>query len=159
MAALIVFSSSPNASQLANLYWLPADGSGEPHRLTKSDDRQHPTFWHPSGKYVAFEQQVSQEEWDLMILPRKSVAGLESEDSNTLPGKDRAAFWRRVFPGWTVARLCVERIRPLESLRPGVSGARRPVAGVDLGRLGSGVVAAGHHRTSRPAPLRPAPGR
>jgi serine/threonine protein kinase/Tol biopolymer transport system component len=65
----LVFSSSPSARQLANLYWRPADGSGEPHRLTESSDRQHATSWHPSGTYIAFEQQVSREQWDLMILP------------------------------------------------------------------------------------------
>jgi eukaryotic-like serine/threonine-protein kinase len=65
----IVFSLSPSAKQLANLYSLPADGSGEPQRLTESNDRQHPTSWHPSGKYLAFEQQISPERWNLMIVP------------------------------------------------------------------------------------------
>jgi serine/threonine-protein kinase len=70
----LVFSSSPNAGQLANLYWRPADASGEPHRLTRSSDRQHATSWHPSGRYLAFEQQVSREHWDLMILPMENDA-------------------------------------------------------------------------------------
>jgi serine/threonine protein kinase/Tol biopolymer transport system component len=70
----LVFSSSPSASQLANLYWRPADASGEPHRLTESRDRQHATSWHPSGRYLAFEQQVSREHWDLMILPMENDA-------------------------------------------------------------------------------------
>jgi len=70
----IVFSSSPSASQLANLYSRPADASGEPHRLTESSDRQHATSWHPSGRYLAFEQQVSREHWDLMILPMEHDA-------------------------------------------------------------------------------------
>ncbi len=65
----IVFSSSPNASQLANLYSLAADGSGKPHRLTENEDRQFATSWHPSGRYVAYEQQVSRDEWGVMILP------------------------------------------------------------------------------------------
>ena len=65
----IVFSSSRGAQQLANLYWASADGSGEVHRLTESDDRQLATSWHPSGKYVAFDRQVSQQQWDLMVLP------------------------------------------------------------------------------------------
>jgi len=68
-SSTLVFSSSPSARQLANLYWRPADGSGEPHRLTESSDRHHATSWHPSGKYVAFEQQISREQWDVMILP------------------------------------------------------------------------------------------
>jgi len=67
----IVFSSSPNARQLANLYSRPANGSDEPRRLTVSNDRQHATSWHPTGRYLAFEQQVSREQWDVMILPMK----------------------------------------------------------------------------------------
>jgi serine/threonine protein kinase/Tol biopolymer transport system component len=65
----IVFSSSRGAKQLANLYWVSADGSGEPHRLTQSGDTQLATSWHPSGKYLAFEQQISRQQWDLLILP------------------------------------------------------------------------------------------
>jgi hypothetical protein len=65
----IVFASSRGVKQLANLYWASADGSGEAHRLTTSDDRQLATSWHPSGKYVAFDQQISPREWDLMVLP------------------------------------------------------------------------------------------
>ena len=65
----IVFSSTPSVKQLSNLYWVPADGSSEPHRLTESHDKQIGTSWHPSGKYLAFEEQTSQQQWDLMILP------------------------------------------------------------------------------------------
>jgi dipeptidyl aminopeptidase/acylaminoacyl peptidase len=65
----IVFSSTPSAKQLANLYWLSVDRPGEPHRLTESVDRQFATSWHPSGKYLAFEQQISRDQWDVMILP------------------------------------------------------------------------------------------
>ncbi|HET9830286.1 MAG TPA: protein kinase, partial [Vicinamibacterales bacterium] len=65
----IVFSSTPGAQQLANLYWVSADGSGAPHRLTQSQDRQLASSWHPSGKYLAFEQQISAQQWDLMVLP------------------------------------------------------------------------------------------
>jgi Tol biopolymer transport system component len=65
----IVFSSIRGVRQQSNLYWLPADGSGKPTRLTQSDDRQHATSWHPSGKSLVFEQQVSDQQWDLMILP------------------------------------------------------------------------------------------
>jgi Tol biopolymer transport system component len=65
----IVFASSRGVKQLANLYWASADGSGEVHRLTESDDRQIASSWHPSGKYLAFERQVSRQLWDLMVLP------------------------------------------------------------------------------------------
>jgi len=65
----IVFSSSRGIKQLANLYWVSADGSGEVHRLTESGDVQLASSWHPSGKYLAFEQQISRQQWDLMVLP------------------------------------------------------------------------------------------
>jgi serine/threonine-protein kinase len=65
----IVFSSSRGVKQLANLYWISADGSGEPHRLTESDYRQIASSWHPSGKYLAFDQQISRQQWDLMVVP------------------------------------------------------------------------------------------
>jgi eukaryotic-like serine/threonine-protein kinase len=65
----IVFSSTPSAKQLANLYWLSVDRPGEPHRLTESNDRQFATSWHSSGRYLAFEQQISRDQWDVLILP------------------------------------------------------------------------------------------
>jgi eukaryotic-like serine/threonine-protein kinase len=68
----IVFSSSRGVKQLANLYWVAADGSSEAHRLTTSDDRQLATSWHPSGKYLAFDEQISPQQWDLMVLPMDS---------------------------------------------------------------------------------------
>jgi Tol biopolymer transport system component len=64
----IVFSSSRGVQQLANLYWVAADGSGEAHRLTTSDNRQLSTSWHPSGKYLAVDEQTSAQQWDLMVL-------------------------------------------------------------------------------------------
>ena len=68
----IVFSSSRGARQLANLYWVSADGSGPARRLTESSERQLASSWHPSGKYVAFDQQISREQWDLMVVPLES---------------------------------------------------------------------------------------
>jgi eukaryotic-like serine/threonine-protein kinase len=65
----VVFSSSRGAKQLANLYWIAADGSGEAHRLTENDERQLASSWHPSGDYIAFDQQISREQWDLMVVP------------------------------------------------------------------------------------------
>jgi Tol biopolymer transport system component len=76
----IVFSSTASADQLANLYWVSADGSGEPHRLTKSAERQFATSWHPSGKYLAVELQISPELWDVMSLP------MEASDSGWKAG-------------------------------------------------------------------------
>jgi serine/threonine-protein kinase len=70
----VVFSSAPSVKQLANLYSVSADGSGEPRRLTESPYRQFATSWHPSGKYLAFEEEISRQHWDLMILPMEVSA-------------------------------------------------------------------------------------
>jgi TolB protein len=65
----IVFSSSRGANQLANLYWASADGSSEAHRLTEGNERKLASSWHPSGKYLVFDEQISPQQWDLMVLP------------------------------------------------------------------------------------------
>jgi serine/threonine-protein kinase len=93
----IVLSSTRGLKQLSNLYWVPADGSGESHRLTESDDRQHATSWHPSGKYLAFEQQISREQWDLMILPMEVSgsgwkAGTPTRSMSKIAQRPGAAF-------------------------------------------------------------------
>ena len=38
------------------IYWLRADQSGEPQRLTQSQNNQRPRSWHPSGKFLAFQE-------------------------------------------------------------------------------------------------------
>ena len=57
-----------------NLFWKPADGSGEAERLTTSDDRQNPGSWSPDGQFLAFHQQPGAEGSsstgrDIWILP------------------------------------------------------------------------------------------
>ena len=47
----IVFSS--DRDQRINLYWGPADGTGDVQRLTESMYPQYPSSWHPNGKYLA----------------------------------------------------------------------------------------------------------
>jgi Tol biopolymer transport system component len=70
------------------LYWLSVDHPGESHRLTDSDDRQHATSWHPSGKYLAFEQQISRDQWDVMILPMEvSDSGWKAQTPQLVLGR------------------------------------------------------------------------
>ena len=82
----IVFASGRADSRAdrsaLNLFWQRADGSGEAQRLTESRNPQLPASWHPSGKFLAFEEQTAQTSYDLMILP------LEGDDrSGWKPGK------------------------------------------------------------------------
>jgi eukaryotic-like serine/threonine-protein kinase len=52
-----------------SLYWQRTDGTGSAERLTVAKHPQWPVSWHPSGKFLAFEQDTAETSWDLMILP------------------------------------------------------------------------------------------
>jgi serine/threonine-protein kinase len=78
----LVFASNRGGNEAANLYWQRADGTGEARRLTESTHRQLPASWHPSGKFLAFDEQGAQTGFDLMILP------MEGDDtSGWKPGR------------------------------------------------------------------------
>jgi len=64
----IAFASTRDKVTL-NLYWQPADGAGEAQRLTESANAQFPVSWHPSGKFLAFQERSPQTDWDILILP------------------------------------------------------------------------------------------
>ena len=67
----IAFNSNRDNSP-QNLYWQRADGTGNAQRLTESQHSQWPVSWHPSGKFLAFEEHklgTTDKDWDLMILP------------------------------------------------------------------------------------------
>src|SRR5262249_48758082 len=76
-----VFASYRDKS-LRNLYWQRADGTGEIQRLTQSPNSQYPSSFHPSGKYLAFDENSAETAFDLMILP---IEG--DETSGWKPGK------------------------------------------------------------------------
>ena len=78
----IAFGSPRAATLTANLYWQRADGTGDAERLTESKNPQQPSSWHPSGKFLAFEETTAHTKVDVMILP------LEGDDvSGWKPGK------------------------------------------------------------------------
>ncbi len=70
----IVFSSNRDKAKGANLYWMNADGTGEPTRLTESPNSQIPMSWHPGGKFLAFFETRPGNSYDLMILPMEGDA-------------------------------------------------------------------------------------
>jgi serine/threonine-protein kinase len=78
----IVFSSTRADRAMLNLYWQRADGTGEAERLTESQHLQYPSSWHPSGKFLAFQEDKSQGNWDIWILPMEG-----DEASGWKPGK------------------------------------------------------------------------
>jgi serine/threonine-protein kinase len=65
----VTFASGRNNPAMPNLYWQRADGTGDAQRLTESKEPQLPGSWHPSGKFLAFEQRNPETFLDLMILP------------------------------------------------------------------------------------------
>ena len=78
----IVFASPRADKGAANLYWQSADGTGSAERLTESTNTQAATSWHPSGKFLLFEETTPETNVDLMILPLDSDAA-----SGWRPGK------------------------------------------------------------------------
>jgi Tol biopolymer transport system component len=63
----IAFSSSRGDKATLNLYWQRADGAGDVQRLTESTNLQVPSSWHPSGRYLAFDE-LDRGNTNIMIL-------------------------------------------------------------------------------------------
>jgi serine/threonine-protein kinase len=78
----IAFTSDPAKVGVPNIYWQRADGTGEVQRLTESDNPQGSSFWHPSGRFLAFTETNPQSAFDIMILPMEG-----SEAGGWKPGK------------------------------------------------------------------------
>ena len=82
----------------AGLFWIRADGSGDPQRLTESDHQQIPNSWRRDGRVLAFHQSNPGTGADVMTL---SIEG--SETSGWTPGKPQrfltsaSAEWRPAF--------------------------------------------------------------
>jgi len=51
-----------------NLFWQPADGSGEAERLTTSENWQSPTSWSPDGKTLVFTDSAPSAQSDIGLL-------------------------------------------------------------------------------------------
>jgi serine/threonine-protein kinase len=64
----IVYTSL-RGGQPGNLYWQRTDGTASAQPLTRSKDFQIATSWHPSGRYLAFQEFNQQANLDIMILP------------------------------------------------------------------------------------------
>ncbi|MGH9256016.1 MAG: TolB family protein, partial [Vicinamibacterales bacterium] len=76
----IAFGSNRDNNRAPNLYWQAADGTGDVQRLTESQSGQYPASWHPSGKFLAFQE--ASNSGDIMMLPMDG-----DEASGWKPGK------------------------------------------------------------------------
>ena len=65
----VAFYSERGDGLTANLYRQSVDRPTEAQRLTESKHVQLPGSWHPSGRFLAFEERPAQNTGDLMILP------------------------------------------------------------------------------------------
>ena len=70
----ITFSSARADGSTMNLYWQRADQHGDAERLTASQHRQLASSWHPSGRFLAFEERTSDTNDDVMILAMEGDA-------------------------------------------------------------------------------------
>jgi hypothetical protein len=100
-----------------NPYWMPADGSGAPERLTTSENAQWPGSWSPDGHVLAFTELDPTTGWDIWVMkleaerkPRPFLQTLSNEygpmfspDGRWLAyGSDesgRQEIYVRPFPG------------------------------------------------------------
>ncbi len=78
----IAFASRRDDMVTFNLYWELTDGSGNIERLATSHDSQYPGSWHPTGKFLAFQERAIRTNFDLWILPLEG-----DETSGPKPGK------------------------------------------------------------------------
>jgi serine/threonine-protein kinase len=78
----IAFTATRSTAGTGNLWWQRADGTGDAERLTESKITQLAGSWHPSGKYLAFQELSPQTGQDIMILPMEG-----DETSGWKPGK------------------------------------------------------------------------
>jgi eukaryotic-like serine/threonine-protein kinase len=67
-----------------NLWWIPADGSGDPQRLTESKSIEYPRSWTPDGKVLAFRRSDPATILDILTL---SIEG--DEKSGWKPGEPK----------------------------------------------------------------------
>ena len=96
--------------RLPNLYWTRADGSGEPERLTTSKNAQQPASWHPSGKFLAFEEMNPVTTMDIMILPSGAAttqSGWKAGTCQSLRQQPQDGMGSELFAGRTMARVCI----------------------------------------------------
>ena len=64
----VTYSSQEKGGPL-NLWWIRADGAGNPQRLTESKNVEYPRSWRPDGKVLAFTQLNPSTNFDILTLP------------------------------------------------------------------------------------------
>ena len=118
-----------------NLFWKPADGSGEPERLSTTDYHQDPASFSPDGKTARVLRR---------IIPKPSwTSGCFIWITNV----GRNLFLRTkfdehhpmIFARWSVACLHLERVRSVRGVRAVYPRWRQKMGHLDRGRQGAPV--------------------
>jgi serine/threonine-protein kinase len=65
----LAFSSDRSGGDVANIYWMKADGTNEATRLTRSTEDENVGSWHPSGRWLAYSSSNAERRLDIKILP------------------------------------------------------------------------------------------
>jgi serine/threonine-protein kinase len=79
-----------------NLYWLSADGGGEPERLTTSDHEQVPFSWSPDGRTLAFvdtDTATGADIWVLSTDDKKARSFLKTPANESAPAFSPDGKW------------------------------------------------------------------
>jgi serine/threonine-protein kinase len=117
----MAFASPSRDTTATNLYWQRADRTGGARRLTTSKNPQRPSSFHPSGRYLAFEENTPATKVDVMILR------LEGSDEAGWTAGTSTAFVRGPYPefdpmfspdGQWIAYTSVESGHPEVFVRP-----------------------------------------
>ncbi len=77
----LAFTSTRDGA--ANLYWQLVDGTEEAERLTRNPHLQMAASWHPSGKFLAIQQDRPRGGNDVMVLSLGSDATVRGESGPT----------------------------------------------------------------------------
>ena len=87
-------SDRGNPARTKNLFWQLANGSGDAERLTTSSNEQLAGSWHPSGRFLAFDELYADTLRDVMILP------MEGDDASGWKPGVPAVFVRGPQMDW-----------------------------------------------------------
>jgi serine/threonine-protein kinase len=93
----IVFSSDRHGGE-SSIYRVPADFSGEPERLTTSEDWQRPTHFSPDGRTLAIETYSSDDEVSRIFLLPFDEAGAVAGEPVALGGQAGHQYEGRLSP-------------------------------------------------------------
>ena len=76
--------SSREKGGTPNVWWIRADGAGNPQRLTNGKNIEYPRSWRPDGKVLALTQVDPSSDFDIVTLP---IEG--NENSSWKPGEPK----------------------------------------------------------------------